>query len=277
MKPSIVWLASYPKSGNTWVRLFIANYIMNSETPVPINQLPRFGSGDSVLHQYRAVGGAAVDLNDPRNSLRLRDRVLRGIVSNNADINLVKTHNKRTIANGVAVIPPQYTRSAIYVMRNPLDVVVSYARHYGMSLADTVTAICHKDNALAPDASSVASFLGSWSDHVASWTSKSSYPTLVLRYEDLLASPVDSFEKVVTHLNMTPDAQRLERAIQHSGFDELQRQEQAQGFVETSHKSKQFFVAGTKGQWRDQLSPELVKQVRQYNKKLMKQYGYWND
>jgi hypothetical protein len=142
---------------------------------------------------------------------------------------------------------------------------------------DAVTAICHKHTALTADRTTVASFVGSWSDHVSDWTGKSSYPVLVLRYEDLLETPVDCFEQVVTHLGMTQDQQRLERAVEHSSFERLRQQEQAGGFVEVSTKSDQFFASGTAGQWRDALSAEQVKRVRQANKQLMKQYGYWRD
>jgi hypothetical protein len=275
MKQSIVWLASYPKSGNTWVRLFVANYILNQSEPIPINELRRFGSGDAQWNLYQAVSGGRVDLRNPRATVQLRERVLQGIVSNNADINLVKTHNRRTQAWGTELFPKQYTRSAVYVMRNPLDMVLSYARHYGLDHATAVEHVSNRNTGLVPDGKTVAQFTGSWSDHVESWTNKSSYPVLVLRYEDLLASPVDSFEKVVTHLNMTVDQQRLERAIKHSGFEQVQQQEQAGGFNEAGKAA--FFGKGAAGQWRDELAPELVQKMRQAHKHVMKRYGYWRD
>jgi hypothetical protein len=173
MKQSIVWLASYPKSGNTWVRLFVANYIVNRPDPLPINQIHKFGIGDSIAAMYSKVAGRTIGVNDVALSLQLRDRVLAGVVANNADINLVKTHNRRTVAHGVQMIPEKFTRSAIYVMRNPLDMVLSYARHYGIENAEATGLICHTDNANAPTDRTVAEFLGSWSDHVESWTGKS--------------------------------------------------------------------------------------------------------
>ncbi len=277
MKKSIVWLASYPKSGNTWVRLFIANYVTNGTDPVPINQLPRFGTGDALAQHYAAVSGGRMDPSDIDGTLALRDRVLRGIVGNNADINLVKTHSRRAVARGVELIPPKYTRSAIYIMRNPLDMVLSYARHYAMTEVQAAEAVCHSDNALAPDGSNVVQFLGSWSDHVSGWTGFSPYPVLVLRYEDMLNAPETAFAKVVEHLGMPLDKLRLQRAIGHSAFDQLKKQEQNQGFVERSPNDKAFFGKGQAGHWRDELDPGLVKTIRQANKPLMKQHGYWND
>lgn len=277
MRQSILWLASYPKSGNTWVRLFIANYVTNSSDPVPINQLYRFGTGDAQAKHYAAVSGGKANHADVDASLALRDRVLRGIVSNNADINLVKTHSRRAVARGVELIPPQYTRSAVYIIRNPLDMVLSYARHYAMTIEQAAEAVCHPDNAIGADANNTVQFLGSWTDHVSGWTSFAPYPVLVLRYEDMLTEPDTAFAKVVKHMGMDVDAERLERAIKHSSFDQLKQQEQASGFVERAPKDTAFFAKGQAGQWRDQLDPALVKKIRQANKRLMKQYGYWNE
>jgi hypothetical protein len=277
MKASITWLASYPKSGNTWVRLFLANYIMDKPDPLPINQLHKFGTGDTIAAMYHAAAGRTVNVSDLALTMRLRDLVLRGIINNKADINLVKTHNRRTVAYGCDLIPDKYTRSAIYIVRNPLDMVLSYARHYGIRNEVAAEQICHPDNANAPTSSTVVEFLGSWSDHVVSWTSKSSYPVLVLRYEDLLSQPETEFTKVVEHFGMTVEPDRLRRAIQHASFDQLQKQEQQHGFIEASDKSTAFFGKGQAGQWRSELDRVLVKRIRQANKRVMKQYGYWNE
>ena len=77
---SIIWLASYPKSGNTWTRIFLANYLMNSDKPVPINQVHRFGMGDSIPRMYQMVAGRQIDVRDYQETLKLRDKVLAGIV-----------------------------------------------------------------------------------------------------------------------------------------------------------------------------------------------------
>ncbi|MDW3117045.1 MAG: hypothetical protein R8G60_04095 [Roseovarius pacificus] len=87
MKKSIVWLASYPKSGNTWTRAFLANYLANAKNPIGINDIHKFGVGDNIAEMYRRVAGGQFDLNDVEQSVRLRGRVLGGIVANNADVN----------------------------------------------------------------------------------------------------------------------------------------------------------------------------------------------
>ena len=275
MKNSIVWLASYPKSGNTWTRVFLANYLMNTREPLPINQVHRFASGDSIAKMYHMVAGRQIDINDIDLTLHLRDKVLRGIIANNADINLVKTHNARLEARGVTLIPSQYTRSAIYVIRNPLDMVLSYARHYGISHAEAVEQVTHPDNANAPaDDDTTVQFLGSWSEHVRSWISKAPYPTLVMRYEDLLTDPHRHFSTALRHLGMPVNNDRLDRAIRFSSFDELSGQEEKAGFVEASDKGARFFGKGRMDQWKTDLAPKLVKKLTRSERKVMRKFGY---
>ncbi|WP_104018867.1 sulfotransferase domain-containing protein [Roseovarius nitratireducens] len=274
MKKSIVWMASYPKSGNTWARIFLANYIANAREPVPINNAHIVAMGDSITKTYRMVAGGPLDVTNIDQTLQLRPRVLRGIVANNADINLVKTHNARVTARGVPLIPDNVTRSAVYILRNPLDMVLSYARHYGMTPEEAVSTVSHPDNANPPDEETVTQFMGSWSEHVRSWTGKSAYPVLVLRYEDMLAEPRACFARLVQHLGMPLDVERLDRAILFSSFKELSEQEKKQGFVEKSEQSERFFAKGQKDQWKTDLPARLVKKMKHAHRKVMTKFGY---
>ena len=273
-KKNIVWLASYPKSGNTWTRIFLANYLFKRETPMPINEVHRLGMGDSIAKTYRMVAGRPIDSTDPQAMARLRPAVLRAIAANGADVNLVKTHNIRGFAFGTELIPPNLTRAAVYILRNPLDLVLSYSRHYGDSLEETVERIARTDNSVAGDSESVPQFLGSWSEHVKSWTKPARFPVLVLRYEDLHAAPEESFTKLLEHLGVPVEAERLARAIRFSSFDEVSRQETEHSFIEKSAVAERFFTSGRTGQWHDLLSPQLVDRIRRDHRKVMKQYGY---
>lgn len=273
-RKSIVWLASYPKSGNTWTRIFLANYLFNRQTPMPINEIHKLGIGDAIARTYRMVAGRPIDTTDPRGTLALRGRVLQAIVSNGADVNLVKTHNRRDFALGTELIPPTFTRSAVYILRNPLDLVLSYCRHYGGTLEETVERIGRDDNAVAGDSESVPQFLGNWSDHVRGWTRGARFPVLVLRYEDLHDKPEESFSRLLGHLGVPVDAERLARAIRFSSFGEVARQESEAAFVEKSALADRFFSVGRAGQWQEALPPELADRIRREHGAVMRTHGY---
>lgn len=254
--------------------MFLANYLVNGDTPLSINQVHRFGMGDSTARAYFLVAGGPFDIRNDNVTLKLRDGVLRGIVANNADVNFVKTHNIKSKAFGVELIPPKYTRSAVYIVRNPLDVVVSYARHFGLTHEGTVEAMSRTDNGSAPDEKNMAQYFGSWSEHVRSWTRSSNFPTLVLRYEDLKTKPEEGFASLLKHIGIPVDEKRLDKAIEFSSFDVLSNQESEGGFVEASPKNTNFFTKGESGQWVSDLDPDLVSLVREQHEAAMKKYGY---
>jgi len=107
-----------------------------------------------------------------------------------------------------------------------------------------------------------------------SWSSASAFPVLVVRYEDMLTSPEDSFEKMLRHAGLPVDPQRMEKAIHFSSFDEVANQEKSGGFKEASDFSDSFFTSGTSGQWQTELAPALAKKIRKQHRKMMKKYGY---
>lgn len=277
MKKSIIWLASYPKSGNTWARIFLANYLANQDKPVPINQIYRFGIGDGIMSTYRTVAGGDFDIQDHVLSLRLRQKVLRGIVANNADVNFVKTHNICASAYNVELIPDHLTRSAVYFIRNPLDVTLSFARHFGRTKKEAVKALGNSNHVTTPDASNVWQYLGSWSDHVQSWTKEKPYPVLVIRYEDMLEEPEEAFSSLLKHIGIPVEQARLEKAIRFASFEESSKQEDEGGFKEASPKTEKFFTKGKSGQWQDELDSDLIKNTKRWHRKVMKKYGYLDD
>jgi hypothetical protein len=175
------------------------------------------------------------------------------------------------------MIPPRLTRSAIYILRNPLDMVLSYARQYGLTQDLAASAIGHPDNGIFGTEGTVAQFLGSWSDHVRSWAGCRKFPVLVLRYEDMIADPEATFARALKHIGVPPDTEKLIRAVRFSSFEELARQEQDTGFVERSPTSTRFFHSGGSGQWRDELTPESIALIRKDHAKTMRKYGYLGD
>ena len=123
--PGIIWLASYPKSGNTWLRAFLANYLANAVRPVPINDLPNFILGDNLLlHYEQFTNRKAEDLSD-EDFTRLRPRIHEWFARSRREDVFVKTHNAVSKVHGVPLITPSVTAGAIYVIRNPMDVAVS--------------------------------------------------------------------------------------------------------------------------------------------------------
>ena len=264
----IVWLASYPKSGNTWVRAFLHNYIVNAERPHSINSLVEF----SVAEPAAAFFGAdAVGLSDEQVQLR-RPAVHEQLTRLHPDLVFVKTHNANLAMHGVPLCTPAHTAGAVYIVRDPRDVALSYAAFAGREVDDIINFMGARGTVSAGDSQQVFELLSSWSEHVRSWVAAPK--RLLVRYEDLLAEPERYFARIIRFLGTGEvDDARLARAIRFSGFDVLSAQEAADGY-RAAGRTEKFFRSGKAGQWREHLSPEQIKRIEAAHGEVMRKLGY---
>jgi hypothetical protein len=271
----IIWLASYPKSGNTWLRAFLHNYIAQPDAPYSINRLIDFSVSESnalFYRKYDARPGSAYAIAEVQ---KMRPWVHRDFTLLHPDLVFVKTHNASLTVHGVPLCTPEVTQGAIYIVRDPRDVAVSYSHYTGRSL-DWIIAFMNKAQA-ANRGNDVQVFelLSSWSAHVDLWTRHKNPKLLVLRYEDLLARPRQSFARVIGFLGDPPEPARLVRAIAFSAFGALQAQEAEHGYVaDGADSTAPFFRKGEAGQWREILSTAQRLRLETDHAAMMEKFGY---
>jgi hypothetical protein len=270
----ILWLASYPKSGNTWLRAFLANYLRGGRLPEDINKLPDFSYGDMRVEYYEQISGKMAEALDYDEVNRLRPRVHRFLAGAHQGLVLVKTHSHLTSIDDIPTITPEVTFGAVYVVRNPLDVAVSFGHHYGLSAEAAVKAICFKGLETVPQPGHILQVLSDWSTHLNGWTNAPGLYLHLMRYEDMTKSPNKTFGGVLDFLKISKDRERLKRAIRHCSFNVLARQEQQSGFVERSRSAEKFFRQGEVGGWRQELTPEHVEFIVHHHREAMTKMGY---
>ena len=271
----IIWLASYPKSGNTWLRAFLHNLLKNPEQPADINQLDQFCLGDSLAGWYEHISGGRKVLEMSTAEIQeLRPKVHAAFTRAHPDSVFAKTHNILAEVAGVPLVTMEHTAGAMYVLRNPLDVCLSLADHFGMSLDDAVAMLNDPHAGAKADERTVFEFYGSWSQHVESWTKEDRPELFWMRYEDMLEKPLQTFGRAARFLSLTPPRPRLEKAIRFSSFKVLANQEANRGFRERSVHSERFFRVGRAGQWRKALSAEQVGRIVEGNREQMARFGY---
>lgn len=271
---NIVWLASYPKSGNTWIRAFLANLIANRSDPVPLNDLSHYCEDEARPELFATVAGKPSTELSVEEILAIRPQVHALIAANARGTRFVKTHNHAGSLDGHPLHNMSVTAGAIYVVRNPLDVAVSVRHHFGLSPDAAIERLGNEQVATANDALFVTQFLGSWSQHVRSWADLTSDRVLVLRYEDLIEKPAKAFAKVARLVGIGQDRARIERAVKHAAFRSLAGMESRHGFVEASDKTTRFFRDGTMNQWRQALGRDQVLRVIAAHREQMARFGY---
>jgi hypothetical protein len=204
----------------------------------------------------------------------LRPLVHRAISQRSPDTVLVKTHNALAEIDGAPLISLDLTAGAIYVVRNPLDVAISFSHHNRTTVDNIIEFMATKAAASTSTETNVYEFYDSWSGHVAGWTATPS-PTLhVMRYEDMLANPQKSFAAVVKFLGIEAPRQRIEKAVRLSSFQVLKEQERRQGFRERPRAMEAFFREGKAGQWKKVLTKEQVAAIVAVHREQMERFGY---
>jgi len=270
----ILWLASYPKSGNTWMRAFIHNLLRDPAEPVPINELTQFTIGDTVKSWYAQAAGRPVSGLSHEEWGRLRPLAHQLFVGASPDTVFVKTHMRLGDAFGAPLITMECTAGAIYIVRDPRDVAISAAAHFGTDI-DGVIALMENPVAGTPeDDVNAPQYYGTWSSHVESWTTHRHPALMAVRYEDMLEKPLPTFTKVSRFLGLPATKSRIEKAIRFSSFDVLKAQEQKTGFVERSRRADAFFRSGRAGQWRERLTPGQIDRIETAQAGVMRRFGY---
>jgi len=278
---NIVWLTSYPKSGNTWFRMFLSNYLKNSDNPVSLEEIEHAPIAGSAVDFEEIVGLNPFELTADEVDLWRPDmyRFLSEEYAKNEETCYKKVHDAYTInANKKPLFPEEVSRGAVYFVRNPLDVCVSFANHSANKIEKTVDLVLNENASLAGKKSGqLRQILKSWKSHIESWQSQSLIPVHFVRYEDMLQKPMETFELTIRFLGLEYEEQRLKRAIFNSDFKLLQQMEKENGFNEKLQFCKSFFWKGKIGNYKDYLTAEQISWIVEYNYDTMREFEYINE
>lgn len=275
----IVWLASFPKSGNTWFRILLANLAAGEKGPADINNLDERGGIASSRHEFEAATMLDSGLISQDDIDNLRPRVYEAAAAEATEQRWIKVHDAyRTTPEGEPMFGRNLAQAAIYLVRDPRDVAISLAYHNSTTIDDAIKlmnandgALCRSRKGLAPQ---LRQNLIGWSGHVTSWLDQTDVPVQMVRYEDLKAATTKYFGAALEFANRSATAEEIERAIRHADFAELQRQESEKGFGERMSRTAPFFRSGRVGGWRETLTAEQADAIEQCHGAVMARLGY---
>lgn len=279
-KKNIIWIASYPKSGNTWFRVFLSNLFSEYDQPVNINSLHPTPLASSRLLFEEYVGIQSSELTNHEIDL-LRPDVYK-LLSQNYDSDLfMKVHDAWQLnCNDKPLFPNEITKGVIYIIRNPYDVAKSYANHNGVYLSEAISLLNDNNNSVSRSTKKssyqLEQTIFSWSKHAESWIDHSKLPVHVLRYEDLLLNPKLHFKNALDFLGIFYNSRQISSAIENSDFKILAEQEKEFGFIEKPQKSRQFFKNGRASDLEQLAGNQHYQILKKKHAKMMKRFKYFN-
>ncbi len=277
----IIWLASYPKSGNTWLRMFLKSYYQKSNEGFKLQ--------DTILDDFRTRGfpniltmrHLKIDFNEFSEIVKNWE-AMQDYLNLNNRTNFVKTHNSMCTIGPYKFTTNKNTKGGIYLVRDPRDVLISYSNHIGYDYEKTFEHMEASDNYETPttgegDKTYKKALLGSWANNYNSWKNYKSSKILVIKYEDMVLDSYNTFKKIINYLNevdqLQVDEEKLRKAMKQTEFGELQKLEKKHGFVEKG-EGELFFRKGKTGSWKDELSTNLIKKIEKAFYKEMTELGY---
>jgi Sulfotransferase domain len=269
----ITWLASYPKSGNTWLRA-IVDRIVRPERPFDLNALGETAPAFSGLtEQFIAKLGVAVPVSSRGEVRRYWAGAQHAICSSSEQDIFLKTHNVAAKFDCGYFPDPNSTKSVIYIVRDPRDVAISFAYHYRRPLGQAVAVLCSSWSVnFKPQQMGRTELLTSWGEHVAGWTALQ-FPLLVLRYEDLLANGEAGVCRIAGFLGKQLSERQVRDVVAATSFGQLRRQEAERGFTEAV-RAGGFFRVGKAQQWRQVRDQSVFQPLLDRFSRLMRRYGY---
>jgi len=275
---NIYWIASYPKSGNTWMRAFISQFIQDEPASFDINSINSGAIASSREWVQSALDFDIHELNCDEVDF-LRPEAYTWLSQQLQNPGYHKVHDAYDILpDGRPLFPAEATRGVLYIVRNPLDVAVSFANHSQKPLDSIINAMANNDFAFAGNSQGLPAQLrqrlGSWSFHVLSWRDKHRLPVKLVRYEDMLADPLATFSSVASFLQLTEDEYAVRVAVNACSFENLQTQEKQTVFREKPQVAPAFFRKGQAGDWKNALNPEQAARIIQDHGVVMRSLGY---
>lgn len=287
-----VWLASYPSSGNTWLRLLISGLSLDHGAALDINRIEGDGGIASARPPFdqSTMIDSGLLTHDEIDQLRPRvyedlatrpSRPRRDKTGAPLPVTFVKVHDAYapTSCGDPLLGGSRGAKAAILIVRDPRDIAVSLANHNRSSIDEAIDYMADADVALCGRTDrrydQFRQKLTSWHGHAAGWLDQVDIPIHLLRYEDLQRATVTTILAAMGFAGCDVTPAQAERAALLSRFDDLQRQENATGFAEwQDHGGRKFFRRGEAGGWRDALTADQIRRIEGSHAAMMARLGY---
>tara|TARA_B100000686_G_C16772358_1_gene966048 strand:- start:1513 stop:2397 length:885 start_codon:yes stop_codon:yes gene_type:complete len=288
----IFWICSYPKSGNTWLRLILSGLFFTNNGKINnfklLSKIPKF----DLLENFKFIKSLSKeDYNlifnkkeyDEESLLTYSKYWIEAQKRKNiqeGNFSFFKTHNARIKINNNYYTNSTTTLGFIYILRDPRDIVISYSNHMKKNIDDTIEFLLNGQiMGKEMNVKIMPEIILNWNDNYLSWKNFNDVPSLFLKYEDLLANAEKEINKIINFLykNFNIETKnkkiKIKNIIESTNFNKIEKLENKIGFNENL-KLEKFFRIGKKDQWKNKLSEKQLNSILNKFKKTMKKLQY---
>lgn len=276
----IIWIASYPKSGNTWVRSIISSYFFTDTGDFDFNLLKN-------ISLYPGPKYFKNKINKPGEVSLFWESSQKNIVSKKKQI-FLKTHNALIALNNRLFTSEKTSLGAIYIVRDPRNILSSLKNHYDFKDYNEAFEFMKNKKKYIWDIRknndySGFQFLGSWQEHYKSWIKNQKFKTLLVKYEDLERDCYSTSLKLIQYILLLKgkeskvDEKKLFRSIESTKFDVLKKKENDFGFdesIKVNDINKSFFFLGPENKWQKKLPNDILKKIENEFQEDLKYFNY---
>ncbi len=273
----ILWIASYPKSGNTWIRAIIASLFFSDDGVFQFKlfkKIPNFERKENYQFVESLNKNDYINLSNLKIITKYRLEAQKRVNINYGNVAFFKTHSSNISINNLPYTNEETTLGLIYIVRDPRDIVVSYSHHKSLNIDNAINLILNESVIYNKNNPQI---LSSWNHHYNSWLSLK-VPKLVIKYEDLLNDTEHSLRIITEYfsLNYKLEIINLEKKVKNilesTNFKKFQEYEKLFGFNEA--KKGNFFREGKSMQWKKELNKEQINKIEKAFRKNMITFGY---
>ncbi len=278
----IIWLASYPKSGNTWLRSMLTSLMYTEDGKFDFKYLRKIEQFPGHQHFRKFI-------KDPNDIHEIKKNwiVAQDKINLDSKIKFFKTHQGNFVINQYPFTNHNNTLATIYVVRDPRNLISSISNHYKLTIDESLNFISSTKflkGSFENDGKTfkhVKVLLGNWAEHYHSWTKKNDN-LLLIKYEDLINNTYTELNKIILflkkYLEIKTNKIKNDNILKSTSFENLKKMEIEGKFEENVYDKKNdkvtFFHLGKKNQWQNNLDKEISDKVEKKFSKEMRELGY---